>query len=247
MVTLRKTLLVAASFALISGFFALSVDANDWNKATLITTNQPMEVPGRVLPAGKYTFRLMDSLSNRQIVQIMSDDQTKLYQTVLAIPDYRAEAADRASITFYEAPRGSVIPVQSWFYAGEHSGVEFVYPKERAAVLAKVTCENVPSADAAGTAEAAVTKEQPGPVLLEKPKVVEQAPAAQPESEIAALNAEPKVPAVEPAQTPAPAPKEPQAAAEPATLPKTASPDALFLLAGLGSAVAAYGIRRLRS
>jgi hypothetical protein len=241
MVKLRKPFLVAACFAVISGFFAFNVNANEWDKATLITTNQPMEVPGRVLPAGKYMFRLMDSLSNRQIVQIMSDDQTKLYQTVLAIPDYRMEAADRASITFYETPRGSVSPVQSWFYAGERSGVEFVYPKERAAVLAEVTGENVPSA------EAAVTKEQPGPALLEKPKNIEQAPASKPESEIAALNTEPKVPGVETPEAQAPAPEEPRAAPAPATLPKTASPDALFLLTGLGSALAAFGIRRLRS
>lgn len=132
MVKRRKPFLVAAFFLLVSGAFASKVSSDDWNRATVITTNQPIEVPGRILPAGKYIFKLMDSIQDRQIVQIMSDDQTKLYQTVLAIPDYRVEATDNAEITFYETPH-SLKPVRSWFYAGERSGVEFIYPKQSGA------------------------------------------------------------------------------------------------------------------
>ena len=187
MVKLRKPFLVAACFVLISGFCAFRVHADDWNKATIITTNVPIEVPGRILPAGRYKFKLMDSLQNRQIVRIMSADETNLYQTVLAIPDYREQATDRPVITFYETPTGGVSPVREWFYAGEHSGVEFIYPKNRGALLTAVTGENAPASETAATetqisetsvtetpaAEAAVTKEDPAPPILENPEVAE--------------------------------------------------------------------------
>jgi hypothetical protein len=239
MVKLRKPFLLAACFVLICGFFGFNVSADDWNKATLITVNQPIEVPGRVLPAGTYLFKLMDTI-DRHVVQIMSEDQTTLYQTVLGIPDYRTDATDKAALTFYERPAGSVSSVRSWFYAGEKSGVEFVYQKERWDALAKGIGGSIPASETA-VKEAAVTEEQPA--------------AAAPQSEIAenppesqiAQNTEPEAPAVNAAETAPPAPEEQQPAAAPDTLPKTASPDSLLLLIGLTSAFGAYGVRRLRS
>src|ERR1700722_13042795 len=166
MVKLRKSFLIAACFVLISGLCVSHVNADDWNKATIITTNQPIEVPGRILPAGKYMFRLMDSIQDRHIVQILSSDQTHLYQTVLGIPDYRLQATDNAQITFFETPNGGVSPVREWFYAGERSGIEFIYPKQRGALLAAVTSQNVPTSDTAVTAPA-VTNEETAPAPLE--------------------------------------------------------------------------------
>ena len=191
-------------------------------------------------------FRLMDSLPDRHIVQIMSDDQTKLYQTVLGIPDYRPEATDHAQITFYETPKGSVSPVREWFYAGERSGVEFVYPEQRGTLPAAVTAgETVPPSEEA-VPEAAVTKADPGPATREKPEATEPVAAAEPESEIA-QNTPPEGLTVKTPEAAPPAPEQSQSTTAPSSLPKTASPDALFLLIGLGSGVVAYGARRLRS
>jgi hypothetical protein len=250
MVKLRKPFLVAACFVLISGFCAFHVSADDWNKATIITTNVPIEVPGRILPAGRYMFKLMDSV-DRHVVQIMSDDQTKLYQTVLSIPDYRQQATDNAAITFYERPQGSVSQVHEWFYAGERSGVEFIYPKQRGALLAAVTTsETVPPSEESAVTEApapeaAITKAEPAPATLEKPEANEPVAAAEPESEVAEI-AELEGQTVT-APEAAPATEQSQSSTQPSSLPRTASPDALFLLIGLGSGIAAYGARRLRS
>ena len=60
--------------------------ADEWDK-----TNEPVQVPGEVLPAGTYVFRLQDSTSNRHIVQIFNEDHTSLITTVLAIPNYRLQ------------------------------------------------------------------------------------------------------------------------------------------------------------
>ena len=49
----------------------------------------------RVLPAGTYVFKLMNPQSNRHIVQIFNKDQTKIYATILAIPNYRLKPKTR--------------------------------------------------------------------------------------------------------------------------------------------------------
>ena len=68
--------------------------ADDWDKLTTVTFSGPVEIPGQVLPASKHlcVFKLLDSQSDRNIVQIFNADQTKLYATILAIPDYKLKA-----------------------------------------------------------------------------------------------------------------------------------------------------------
>ena len=58
--------------------------ADDWNRKTVITFSAPVEVPGvgaQVLPAGTYVFKILDSLSDRHIVQIFNKEETHLYTT----------------------------------------------------------------------------------------------------------------------------------------------------------------------
>src|SRR6266550_9624566 len=65
-----------------------NVTADEWDKKTIVTFSAPVEVPGKVLPAGTYVFKLLDSTSNRNIVQIYDKDEKRLLATMLAIPDY---------------------------------------------------------------------------------------------------------------------------------------------------------------
>jgi hypothetical protein len=110
-----------------------------------VTFSAPVEIPGQVLMAGTYVFKLLDSPSNRTIVQIFNKDQTKLFATVLAIPDYRLKPTGKTVITFDERPAGSPEAIKAWFYPGDEYGQEFVYPKTRAMQLAKVVKQPVPS------------------------------------------------------------------------------------------------------
>jgi hypothetical protein len=83
--------------------FSASVKADAWNKKTIVTFSQPVEVPGGVvLPPSTYVFKLLDSASNRHIVQIFNEDQTHIYATVLAIPNYRLRVTGKTVITFTE-------------------------------------------------------------------------------------------------------------------------------------------------
>ena len=122
---------------------AASAIADDWNKKTVITFSGPVEIPGvhltgwGILPAGTYVFKVMDSSSDRHIVQIFSKDETTVYATILAIPNLRLRATDKTVMTFRERPAGQPEALRAWFYPGMTSGGEFVYPREKAMELAK--------------------------------------------------------------------------------------------------------------
>src|SRR6185436_15530845 len=122
--------------------------ADDWDRKTRVTFNGPVEIPGvhlagwGVLPAGTYVFKILDSLSDRHIVQIFNKDETIIYATILAIPNYRLQATDKTVVTFSERPAGEPEALRAWFYPGRNWGEEFVYPKAKAIALAKAG--NVP-------------------------------------------------------------------------------------------------------
>jgi hypothetical protein len=113
--------------------------ASERDQATKITFSQPVEVPGHVLPAGTYWFVLMDSTSNRNVVEIYNSDRSTLMAVTLTISDERLNPADESVITFNG--QGSMHPpsIASWFYPGSLIGHEFLYaqPEERELAQAK--------------------------------------------------------------------------------------------------------------
>ena len=102
--------------------------AEQWDKETVVTFSHPIQVPGKVLPAGTYVFKLANSQSDRQIVQIFTKDQRKILATIHAVPDYRLQPTDKSVISFEERPSGRPEALRSWFYPGDNYGVHFVYP-----------------------------------------------------------------------------------------------------------------------
>ena len=134
--------------------------ADEFDKKTFLTFSGPVQVPGMTLPAGKYVFKLLDSTSDRFVVQIFNDSEQHLYTTLLAIPNLHLTTPDKTVITFYEAPSGQAQPLKAWFYPGDNYGRQFVYPKSEAREIAQAAHENVPSDTTYGTvtAKAAVTE-----------------------------------------------------------------------------------------
>ncbi len=133
------TMLAAAAM------LAPRASADAWNEKTTLTFSAPVEIPGSTLPAGTYVFKLMESQSNRQIVQVMNKDENRSYAIFLAIPDYRPVAAEKTIVTFKERPAGSPPAIRGWFYPAKNYGHEFVYPKAEAVKLAAVNNTPVPS------------------------------------------------------------------------------------------------------
>jgi len=101
--------------------------ADGWDKKTIVTFPDSVEIPGQVLPAGTYVFKSANSNSNRHIVQIWNEDEDQLLATVLTISDYRSEPADDTLSEFEERPSDSPMALHSWFYPGETTGRQFIY------------------------------------------------------------------------------------------------------------------------
>jgi hypothetical protein len=204
-----------ASVGLLGAALAPSARADEWNKLTVLTVNEPIQVPNKVLPPGSYVIKLLDSPSDRHIVQIFDRDQKHLMTTILAIPNYRIQPTGKTVFTFWETPPGQPKALRAWFYPGDNFGQEFAYPKSAAVQIAAVSHEPVPTTEAVQAAElpkAEVTQTQPEP----QQEVAQNTPPPAPEA----------APAPAPEPTPAPAPQE---------LPKTASPYPLIGLTGIFS------------
>jgi hypothetical protein len=123
-----KTLITACLiFACIVVIPVARADQHD--QATQLTFSQPVQIPGRVLPAGTYWFVLADDIVNRNIVQVFNSDRSRLYATVETINAERPRPTSRTAITFAERQSMQQNAIVTWFYPARTSGHEFVYPK----------------------------------------------------------------------------------------------------------------------
>jgi hypothetical protein len=125
----KHILTTAISLALLGALFVPKVRADEEDKMTTVTFGEPVQVPGMVLPAGTYVFKLMDSPSDRNIVEIFNADDTKLITTSQAIPDYRTTTPDKPIFSFEERPSGRPEALKAWFYPGDNYGEQFLYSK----------------------------------------------------------------------------------------------------------------------
>jgi len=126
-----KALCLSGSLAL-SFLMTKPVMADDWNKRIEFQFNALVEIPGKVLTPGKYAFELANSEADRNVVRIFSEDSNRkesLVATVMAVPDYTANTPDKPMIRFEERPSGAPEAIHSWFYPGDDTGWEFIYPK----------------------------------------------------------------------------------------------------------------------
>ena len=125
----ERSVLAVVAVACVGLVVPRTAAADEWNKETVLTFSQNVEIPGKVLPAGKYVFRLLDSASNRHVVQVL-DHAGRTIATVLTIPAARLTAADDTRITFEEQRAGAPFPIHEWFYPGDLDGQEFIYPTQ---------------------------------------------------------------------------------------------------------------------
>ncbi len=122
-----KGLVVILCGALLCVLAVPMAQADPWNKKTIVTLNDSLEIPGMVLDPGTYIFQLADSQSNRHIVQIWTEDGQHLITTILAVPAYRQRPADESVFNLDERPADAPMALREWFYPGDNTGQEFVY------------------------------------------------------------------------------------------------------------------------
>jgi len=198
--------------------------ADAWDRRTVVTFNQPVEIPRVVLGPGTYVIKLVDIASDRDVVQFLNKRENHVFATVLAIPDFEPNLVrDHSVFTFEERAANAPQALKTWFYPGDNWGEEFVYPK----------AEAIPTAPPPTTLA-------PRPAPVEPTRLaVPPAPASAPviAQNVTPAKPEPKPPVeiaqAQPAPTPAPA-KE---------LPKTGSSLPLIALVGVLSIVSGAALR----
>lgn len=241
--------------ALLAVAFSPRVTADSYDHMTTVTFSGPVEIPPvyitgmRILPAGTYVFKLVNSSSDRHIVQIFNQDQTKIYATILAIANYRLTPSGKTVMTFNEEIAGQPEALRAWFYPGANWGEEFVYPKDKAVRLAQVSKAPVLAVVADVTPE--VERPEAPEVLVQ----LQQLPirAVQPTGEVVEVaqvvqTAPPQVIAAQPAPAAAPVTVAavPVAAAA-QTLPATASNWPLIAFCGFTALAAGLALRTMRN
>jgi hypothetical protein len=123
-----QTFQLCVCAAVLCTFLGAGANADAWDKKTVVTFSDSVEIPGQVLPAGTYVFKLANSISDRHIVQIWTGDETQLLATLMTVPDYRLDPPDKTIFEFDERPGDSPMAIHAWFYPGDNTGQQFLYP-----------------------------------------------------------------------------------------------------------------------
>ena len=127
-----KAFSLIGCLAILCIFLVPKAKGDPFDQKTIVTFSRPVEIPGTVLPAGTYVFRLLDSVMYENVVQVLSGDEHKVLDTFLAIPDYRLKPMAKTVISFEERAAGVPKAIKEWFYPGNSYGEKFVYPKPSA-------------------------------------------------------------------------------------------------------------------
>ncbi|MEO5926404.1 MAG: hypothetical protein ABIR70_21455 [Bryobacteraceae bacterium] len=260
-----KTLVAIAGATFIISASATTARADEWDKKTIITVGENLLIPGGTLPPGKYVMKLLNSSSNRHIVQIFNEDQNKLEATILAFNNYRLERTADTVLQFWETPAGSPPALRAWFFPGDNYGQEFAYPRQMADLLAREnknvkvpsyeTAASTPDAQQLAQLEVRDVDATPAPVqqtqarpaqpppteIAVAPPVVQPVPVAEvpapgPANTVLAQNA--------PVPTPVTSPYDDDVRAE--ELPRTATDMPLLLGIGLLALASAIGVRAMK-
>jgi hypothetical protein len=116
--------------------FETTAHADEANQETIMTFSAPVEIPGQVLPAGKYIFRLADDGSNPNVVQILSAEGTRVYATLETTPTQRLEPTGNVTATLAQQGPGTPDALLKWYYPGSVTGHEFMYSRHEEKQLA---------------------------------------------------------------------------------------------------------------
>lgn len=133
---INKSYIAVGLMVAFSLFFGLAAHADESDESTTITFSQPIQIPGQVLPAGSYLFKLATG-DDLNVVQIFNPSGTVLYATLQTVSTDRPKPTDRTVVALAEQGAGQPDVLLKWFYPGRETGNEFIYPKQQEKELAQ--------------------------------------------------------------------------------------------------------------
>ena len=148
---LSRRCVLACAAAVFVCLMAAPVAAQPADKRTLFTFSGPVALPGVTLPAGQYLFRLADPTGSSRIVQVLNREGNKPFGLFFTIPAERLDPASTPEVLFMETASGNPQAIRTWWYPGERTGFEFIFPKEQARRLAIAASQPVLTTEAQTT------------------------------------------------------------------------------------------------
>ena len=125
-----RTLQLALCAAILCAALGTSARADNWDRKTVVTFADAVEIPGQILPPGTYVFKLVNLGDSRNLVQIMNADQSFVFATVQTVSRYRRIATDDTLFRLDERSGDSPEALRTWYYPGDNRGLEFIYNQD---------------------------------------------------------------------------------------------------------------------
>jgi hypothetical protein len=146
----KVALLIAFAIASVL-FLEVVAHADEADQSIKITFSQATEIPGQILPAGTYLFKLADP-NNLDLVQIFNAEGTRLYATLQTITAERKPTGDTV-VVLAQQPEGKPETLVKWFYPGNPAGHELVYSKQEEQQLARAQQQTIKAQQTAQAAD----------------------------------------------------------------------------------------------
>jgi hypothetical protein len=124
-------------------FFNFAAHADEADQKTIITFSTPVQIPGEVLPTGTYMFKLAGNGSDQNFVQIFNAGGTKLYATLLTVPTDRPKVTGNTTVILAEQGSEQPNALTKWYYPGEETGHQLIYPTHEEKQLAQDRMETI--------------------------------------------------------------------------------------------------------
>jgi hypothetical protein len=137
--------LALGTFVTLLGVASAPAYAQGDRENSTFSVTEPIDVGGFILPPGTYLIKVVLLSSNRNLIQVTSEDQSKVFASVLATPHpIRAdETAPSSRYVYYATATGQPKALRTWFARDTTNGQDIIYPKRRAMELAAMAKEPV--------------------------------------------------------------------------------------------------------
>lgn len=122
-----------------------ALHADEANQSVKVTFSQPVQVPGKTLPAGTYWFERAGA-NDSELIRVFNADH-EFIATLFAVSRERREITSHTAFIFAERGEGKAQAIVAWFYPGETLGHEFLYAKPERQELARDKHETVVAGD----------------------------------------------------------------------------------------------------
>jgi len=135
-----RHLAVAAGITLLGMGALPQAKAGQSDETVRMTFSGPVQIPGKVLPAGTYVFRRWSMFGNPNAMMVMNADDQRVVGMTMYLPTYEnaappewsaggGDARANVHVSFDEAGANTPQLLRSWNYPGDPTGFKLVYPE----------------------------------------------------------------------------------------------------------------------